>query len=354
MDRRDFLKRTGGVAAHAALPNVDKLGSVASKVSNVIKGGSGEGGFIPSVAFLAKYIQKVSDIPYFAYNNSSHFGLDCNNLMKFIGIKPEWKPNPDGINSMTLDPKDTFDKILQSTGDKDLVARMRNDLDRRVKAGEFPGHAVYNTVWKFLGAKVPQDVAQNALGQLINQKGYSVIKLREHAKELGNHSVEMLKNIIKREGGAANIFKIDQRKLRDTWSALPDIIKKHNNMNSIEDLENMMRNQTLSFVVDFPNAAEILNLPDWLVKSVKRNYDPDFRTINKDVQDYMRDYTKHGRTKADANLSKTFIPKSNTLGAWNKEGKKIGALGPGGDFGRYASESIHCFTSNYAMLIESI
>ncbi len=45
--------------------------------------------------------------------------------------------------------------------------------------------------------------------------------------------------------------------------------------------------------------------------------------------------------------------KTSTLGHWDREGKRLGALNHDGSFGRYSAESIHCFTGSYKLLVEA-
>ena len=362
MDRRDFLKKTGGAAASTTMPGLGKAAQIATQITKTITQG-----FTLSPEFLAKYIQKVADIPIMVLYDYSDtpkdgkpqedFTIDVNALMKYMGINPEWKASPQGhrTNEMTLDPQDVFNKVYKSTGDKNLVDQMEKAYTEQLKIEKHPGNAIYTVLWKYLGTSVTANIAKAALGQLIKQKGYSTVQIGKHAKKLGQHSVEILKGIIKYEGGAQNIFKTDIRELKKTWQVLPDAVKEGMNWNSIEDLEAYYSHMDLSDLVDFPNAAKILNLPDWLIKSVQKSYVPELEEyrLNKDVKDYMKDYLKTNRTQADQNLTKKFKPKTQTLGHWNKEAKNLNALNPGQNLGFYTTEHIHCHTPAYKTLTET-
>ena len=362
MDRRDFLKKTGGAAASTTMPGLGKAAQIATQITKTITQG-----FTLSPEFLAKYIQKVADIPIMVLYDYSDtpkdgkpqedFTIDVNALMKYMGINPEWKASPQGhrTNEMTLDPQDVFNKVYKSTGDKNLVDQMEKAYTEQLKIEKHPGNAIYTVLWKYLGTSVTANIAKAALGQLIKQKGYSTVQIGKHAKKLGQHSIEILKGIIKYEGGAQNIFKTDIRELKKTWEVIPDAVKEGMNWNSIEDLEAYYSHMDLSDLVDFPNAAKILNLPDWLIKSVQKSYVPELEEyrLNKDVKDYMKDYLKTNRTQADQNLTQKFKPKTQTLGHWNKEAKNLNALNPGQNLGFYTTEHIHCHTQAYKTLTET-
>ena len=360
MDRRDFLKKTGGAVASTAMPGLGKVGQIAAEITKIALEG-----FTLNPEFLAKYIQKVSDIPIMVLYDwadepdeetgdpTADFALDCNALMKYMGINPDWKKSPQGhrTDEVTLDPQDVLEKIYKSTGDKNLVDQMQKSYTTQLKTEKRPGNAIYNVLWRYLGASVTSNIAKDALGQLIRQKGYSTIEIGKHAKDIGQHSIEILKGIIKHEGGAQNIFKTDIRELKKTWAAVPDAVKKGMKWETMEDLEEYFQNITLTDVSKFPDAAKILNLPDWLIKSIQKT--PLQEPIEQDVKDYMKDYLKTDRTQADQKLVQKFKPKTQTLGHWNKEAKNLGTLKPGQNYGFYTSESIHCNTQAYKTLIES-
>lgn len=356
-NRRDFMKKTGGAIASTSMPNLGAAGRAVNTIAKQVKPANLVMNFLPA------FIKKMDDIPFtIGYNGASKRNearIDVNMLWEFFYTKGRFDPAQYGYRSPSsskANPEEILDNIQTLTGSKELTERVRSAYLNRKNKESTPGDAIYHALYDVFKGEIDYSTVQDALGALISQKGYSVIGIARHAGELGNNSSELLRKIIKASGGPANIFKTDMRDLKITWRVMPEVIKKSLGLDNINDLEKLYRYDTLKDISNFPDAAKILNLPEWLIKSVQKGRHPSGleHIINQDAKDYINDYVTKGRTKADETLKTKHTPKTTTLGHWNKEGKKQNALKPGQSFGHYTSEGAHCHTKKYKTLIESI
>lgn len=356
-NRRDFMKKTSAAIASTSMPN---LGAAGRAISTITKQAKPEKLIM---SLLPAFIKKMDDIPfYIGYNGASEKNeahVDVNMLWDFFYTKGRFDPaqyNYRMPSRSKANPEEILDNIQTLTGSKELTERVRSAYYNRKNKERTPGHAIYFALHDVFKGEIDYSTIQDALGTLIAQKGYSVIGIARHAGELGNNSSEILRGIIKASGGPENIFKTDMRDLKITWKAMPDVIKKSLGLDNIEDLEKLYRYDTLKDISNFPDAAKILNLPEWLIKSVQKGRHPSGleHKINQDAKDYINDYVTKGRTKADQKLKTKHTPKTTTLGHWNKEGKQQNALKPGQSYGHITSEGTHCHTKKYKTLIESL
>ncbi len=358
-NRRDFMKKTGGALASTSMPNLGAVGRAVNTITKQVKPENLVMNFLPA------FIKKMDDIPFtIGYNGGTKRNearIDVNMLWEFFYTKGRFDPAQHDYrlpSRSKANPEEILDNIQTLTGDKALVQKIKAAYNNELKDeyNETPGDAIYYALHDVFKGEIDESTIQDALGALISQKGYSILGIARHAGELGNNSSELLREIIKASGGPQNIFKTDMRDLKTTWKVMPEVIKKSLGLDNIEDLEKLYRYDTLKDISQFPDAAKILNLPEWLIKSVQKGRHPSGleHIINQDSKDYINDYVTKGRTKADETLKTKHTPKTTTLGHWNKEGKQQNALEPGQSYGHYTSEGTHCHTNKYKNLIESL